>query len=721
MLKNSITLKRFSALLALCLLSVTQPHAQSIKVSCEAAATGFLGKEFGYRATADEVTLDDVEQLKFRKGKASVINLGVPDSTYWIHATLEFTEACSKYLEFDSHGITTLDAYVISETGKKKIYKLGFKENFGDWPIPNHNYTIPIEGGAGEEIKLYIRLHSNQQLLVPVRLFSPNEYWSGNLRDNLIFGIYFGIIFVMIFYNLFLFASVKDINYLYYVIYIFTVGLAQASVLGYSQVYLWPNSEWLQLNGTILTGALSGIFTIVFVIYFLKTAKFTPVLHKILWGVLALDVVAIVFLFVGMPTQSFNIVNAVAGLGSILVLVTGITILRKGFLPAKFFIVAYSFFLLSVIVYVLKDYGVLPYNEFTSKSVISGSAFEIVLLSLALANRINVLRKEKEESQAEALRVSRENEKIIREQNIMLEQKVNERTLELQEANEELTVTLSNLRDTQTQLVDAEKMASLGQLTAGIAHEINNPINFVTSNITPLKRDLDEMYELIDKYAEVTEETADKLREAHELKEELDYEYLKEEISSLVDGISDGATRTSEIVRGLRTFSRLDEDVIKQASLHEGLASTLVLLRSKLKEGIEVEQDFDSAIPEIECYPGKLNQVFMNILNNGIYAVMHKNYPEEEKPRITLRTKKHENTVSVHLRDNGIGMDEQTKKKMFDPFFTTKDVGEGTGLGMAIVYKIIEKHGGSLVVESELGKGTEFIITLPMRQPNEFE
>ncbi|MGB0176219.1 MAG: sensor histidine kinase, partial [Owenweeksia sp.] len=316
--------------------------------------------------------------------------------------------------------------------------------------------------------------------------------------------------------------------------------------------------------------------------------------------------------------------------------------------------------------------------------------------------------------------VSRENEKIIREQNVVLEQRVLERTMELQEANEELQVTLANLKDTQTQLVDAEKMASLGQLTAGIAHEINNPINFVTSNIAPLRRDLEEIYEIVDTYASVPLDNArEALEKAHALQEDYDYEYLKEEIESLVDGISDGATRTSEIVKGLRTFSRLDEDAVKQISLQEGLNSTLVLLRNKTKDLIEVETDFDQSIPDIECYPGKLNQVFMNVLTNGIYAVNAKRYEEGEKPTLTLKTMKAEgNRVSIHLIDNGIGMDETTKKKMFEPFFTTKDVGEGTGLGMSIVFKIIEKHNGSIAVNSEPGKGTEFIITLPMSQPN---
>lgn len=720
MLKNFIIPRLCRFLLLLTCFS-GQLSAQVIEVDRVDPSSTFLGEYFHYAVHGRDASLTEVMKGDFQPGNAEVLNFGISDSAYWMRSTIIFKNACTKYLEFDSHGIITLDAYLLSEDGAMEKFSLGSELNADKWPVPNHNYTLPLTGQEGDTLQVYLKLISNQQLLVPIKMFSPPTYWASNLKDNLIFGIYFGIVFVMIFYNLFLYASVRDVNYLTYVAYIFFVGLAQASILGYTQTYIWADSEWLRLNGIHLTGALSGIFTMVFVMDFLKTKNFTPRIHKVLIFLIAVDLVAIVLLLFGFAQLSFSLINGIAGLGSLIVLGTALRILNRGFLPAKFFVVAYSFFLISVIVFVLKDYSILPYNDLTAKSMIFGSAFEIVLLSLALANRINVLRREKEASQEQALRASRENERIIREQNIYLEQKVNERTLELQEANEELTVTLSNLRDTQTQLVDAEKMASLGQLTAGIAHEINNPINFVTSNIAPLKRDLEDMYELIDAYAGVTEESLEKLAAAHDLKEELDYDYLKDEISSLVKGISDGATRTSEIVRGLRTFSRLDEDVIKQTDVHEGLASTMVLLRSKFKEGIEVVEDFDRELPEIECYPGKLNQVFMNILNNAIYAVTHKSYPHPEKPTITIRTEKLENTVKIHLIDNGIGMDEQTKKKMFDPFFTTKDVGEGTGLGMAIVYKIIEKHRGSLVVESELGKGTEFVITLPLRQPNEFE
>jgi signal transduction histidine kinase len=317
--------------------------------------------------------------------------------------------------------------------------------------------------------------------------------------------------------------------------------------------------------------------------------------------------------------------------------------------------------------------------------------------------------------------MARENERIVKEQNTYLERKVQERTLELQEANVELRATLDHLKETQGQLVEAEKMASLGQLTAGIAHEINNPINFVTSNVSPLKRDFDDLIEIVDAYEKALQEDDPKAayEQVQELRKELDYDFLTDEIQSLINGIKDGANRTAEIVRGLRTFSRLDEDDVKMADIHEGLDSTLTLLNNKIRDKIEVVKDYHS-LPEISCYPGKMNQLFMNILSNAIQAIemrIQKLY-DETPGKITIQTRQSGKNMVLTIADNGIGMTEDVRKRIFEPFFTTKEVGEGTGLGLSIVFKIIEKHHGNISVMSDPGKGTTFTITLPLQQPN---
>lgn len=292
-----------------------------------------------------------------------------------------------------------------------------------------------------------------------------------------------------------------------------------------------------------------------------------------------------------------------------------------------------------------------------------------------------------------------------------LDEKVRLRTAELNQKNVQLNTTLGKLKNTQSKLVSSEKMASLGQLTAGIAHEINNPVNFISGNIGPLTRDIEDIKELflLVKDLESPENLRDKLTKIKDFRDEIEADFLFEEIELLLKGIKDGAIRTKEIVLGLKNFSRLDEQDFKMADVHEGIDSTLTLLNNKLKNRIEVIRDYDLNLPRIECLPGKLNQVFMNILNNAMDAM-------EDTGEIHISTKQQGDKLEIRMRDTGSGMPPEVAEHIFEPFFTTKDVGAGTGLGLSISYGIIQQHKGNIRVESTPGEGTEFIIEIPMEQ-----
>ncbi len=281
---------------------------------------------------------------------------------------------------------------------------------------------------------------------------------------------------------------------------------------------------------------------------------------------------------------------------------------------------------------------------------------------------------------------------------------------ELQAKNAALQRTMQQLQQTQTQLVQSEKMASLGQLTAGIAHEINNPINFISANVGPLKRDLTDLFAVLSQYDNVAR--AHKLQnafaEVETLKTQLDYGVVVDEIDNLLEGIAEGARRTAEIVRDLRNFSRLDEEAQKLASINQGLEATLLMLKNQLKNRVEVIKDFQN-FPDILCYPGKLNQAFLNILANASQAI-------DGQGKIFIKTSYDGDIVTVSIKDTGKGMNEDVQQRIFEPFFTTKGVGEGTGLGLSITYGIIEDHDGNIEVYSAPGKGTEFVITLPARR-----
>jgi len=284
--------------------------------------------------------------------------------------------------------------------------------------------------------------------------------------------------------------------------------------------------------------------------------------------------------------------------------------------------------------------------------------------------------------------------------------------LELNRQKDELQKTLENLKQAQSQLVQSEKMASLGQLVAGIAHEINNPVNFISAGVESLSTNLEEIRQVLDIYHKITSgNVAEKLEEIEELKAKVEYKEAIREINKLIDSIKNGTKRTTEIVRGLRTFSRLDEDILKMADIHEGLDSTLILLHNKYKNRIEVIKDYGN-LPLVECYPGQLNQVFMNILSNAIDAI-------EDKGTIAINTSASNGVIIIRIKDTGPGIPENIREKIFDPFYTTKGVGKGTGLGLSISQSIIEKHKGTIDVKSETGKGTEFVISLPVKQSKE--
>jgi signal transduction histidine kinase len=264
---------------------------------------------------------------------------------------------------------------------------------------------------------------------------------------------------------------------------------------------------------------------------------------------------------------------------------------------------------------------------------------------------------------------------------------------------------------TQKQLVDNEKMASLGQLTAGVAHEINNPINFVSSNIAPLRLDFNELFLLLNKYEEVLNNpTPARLKELSNFKQEINLDFLKEEISLLLNGIEDGASRTTEIVNSLRTFSSTDEMVLKTEDINKSILNNLLILRSTIPYYIEIKPIFDKLEP-LSCYPGKINQLIINLISNSIYAIKAKEQHSEES--VMIITKDQANHISIEITDTGIGMSNETRQRIFEPFFTTKGIGEGTGLGLSIVFGIIEKHRGTIEVISSPGNGATFMVSLP--------
>ncbi|MEC4818476.1 MAG: PAS domain S-box protein [Scytonema sp. PMC 1069.18] len=319
--------------------------------------------------------------------------------------------------------------------------------------------------------------------------------------------------------------------------------------------------------------------------------------------------------------------------------------------------------------------------------------------------------------------------------------------LTAQKQAQQLEQIIEELTSTQTQLVQSEKMSSLGQLVAGVAHEINNPVNFIFGNLAHASGYIEDLLGLLKLYQQTYPQPTPEILEEIDA---IDLDFLTIDLPKLLCSMKVGADRIREIVRSLRNFSRHDEAQMKMVDIHEGIDSTLMILQYRLKDrsdrpGIEVIKDY-APLPPVSCYPGQLNQVFMNLLANAIDALEEQWMKENSaiatsnlalsasvcskstsllkstipNPQIHIRTQvRDKDHIAIYIADNGSGMSEEVQKRLFDPFFTTKPVGIGTGLGLSISYQIVvEKHGGQLYCNSKLGQGTEFVIEIPISHPN---
>ncbi|WP_448561856.1 sensor histidine kinase [Trichothermofontia sp.] len=295
---------------------------------------------------------------------------------------------------------------------------------------------------------------------------------------------------------------------------------------------------------------------------------------------------------------------------------------------------------------------------------------------------------------------------------------------------QQLAATLKDLRKTQVQLIQSEKMSSLGRLVAGIAHEINNPINFIQGNLTYAHNYFQVLQQIIQQYQHDYPEPTPALQASIE---EIDLAFVLEDFPNLLSSMQMGTERIREIVLSLRNFSRLDEAALKPVDLHEGLDSTLLILQGQLKakgawKGIQVQKHYGD-LPLVECYASQINQVFMNLLSNAIDALSDRPDPRWIKITTTVGPSAavsdgppKQPVVIITIQDNGVGMSETVRQRIFDPFFTTKPVGKGTGLGLSISYQIIvEKHQGSIRCDSTLGQGTTFTIELPIQHVQNHE
>jgi len=664
---------------------------------------------------------DIVKNRDFHKLNEQFPQLELTKPITWLKFTLKngsrqhtvpITISKSIIDEFDIYYIgTEVDS---NKTAQPRLKHLSSKDPENSANLLTQSITLvdaPLEPDSA--ITLYARVKSSTTTVIPIQIYSADLFITQRGIENLVNGATMGMFAIMALYNLMLFIIVGDKNYLYYSIYIVFLGLTMSIFLGFGNNLFSDNLNLLRHYITPLIRICFGYTLLWFAGNFLRfkqnVKKPFYKFYQFLYVLYTLPLLATLY---GYSQIAYSLITAALFITSsgLIMLVT--ILYAKGFNPAKFFIMGWGLFLIAILISISRNYGMVPYNYFTANIVVYSALTELILFSVALADQINFYRRQNTESQLAALAIAKENERLITEQNIFLENKVKDRTQELIETNQSLSVTIDNLKSAQIQLVETEKMASLGLLTAGVAHEINNPINFVSANVSPLRLDMNELTELLSKFetAANTPSEPQLLDEANLFKQRIDYDFLKAEIHSLLDGIEDGATRTAEIVQSLRTFSRIDEPSLTPTNINTAILNTLVVLRSAIPYYIEVKPILSDLEP-LNCYTGKINQALLNLINNAIQAIEAKKKHQNES--ITIYTHDFADHITIEIMDTGIGMSNEVRQRIFEPFFTTKNVGEGTGLGLSIVFGIIEKHNGTVQVQSSPNIGSKFTVTLP--------
>ncbi|MBX2843320.1 MAG: hypothetical protein KTR26_16230 [Flammeovirgaceae bacterium] len=712
-------------------------------------------------------------------------------NTYWGRISIKNNSSEDKSWLFHTaqKGTNFSEVYYHNKKGELVTKETGEYVPFDEKELPkNRQCKVILSIPAKSTLNVFIKIKNvdKRPPVFDVKISSIEAYHQDLEQRNLFQGIFQGIIWIMMVYNLFLYFYIKDKAYLFYAVYIGTMMLYFVYYYGFAIESIAKNFP--QVNPFIYV--FSGLATVnyfQFIRLFVDTKKLIPYWDKILLWIIRgrllilgveLSILSIDFNYYLVSKISTYVLLAAVLFSSVLL----IALLKTRSSLALYLI----FGTVSLKIMALLATFLLVFWEvsFAVSFIQLGIILEILLFSFGLGYRFKLNDEKRINEQEQLINRLKKSEKLRIELNQELEKKVQERTEKVREhqqeialqakelvemnwelyekndelyktndeleitnhklsssnkelnfLNEKLNNTLGQLKAAQVQLIQSEKMASVGLLTAGIAHEINNPINFVYAGVEALEMVLTELMEVLEHYDKIGSENSKEeiiafLDDMERMKDEFDFEGNKEDAMALIKDIKEGAVRTAEIVRGLRVFSRLDEDELKSANIHEGLDSTLTLLRTQLKEGVNVIKEYDSNLPIVECYPGQLNQVFMNVLVNAIHAVKDKE--DAEEGQVIISTTVHSmaiagedstefdegDFVEIKIIDNGNGIPEDVKEKIFEPFYTTKDVGEGTGLGLSISHSIIEKHFGKIAAESKEGEGTSFSIIIPVKQNN---
>lgn len=657
---------------------------------------------------SQRMTINEVAALPdsaFTPSQRATPNYSFSPHHFWLRLRVHWQDADrGSYTLWQQYPLTDhFTLYRPDGSGGYSASATGDQLPFKHRELPTRAFGFKLTPQAGQTETYFIELHGAGTINIDLQLNSEASSIASTETRHLLLGLYYGGLLALLLYNLVLFSTLRESIYLYYTLYVGGLGLSFFYINGLAFRYFWPDNLWMN-TGFLMFTFLSMHAQAQFTRKFLNIRREWPLLDTFFLLFIVLNGLSFISIFFASESFLFPNSQYIAFFMAVLCLTAGISLWSRGYKPARYFTIASGCYVTGMLVYVLQNFGILPTSTLTNYAVQIGSSFELVLFSFALADRINHMKDEKRALEAAS-------RKQLLEHAQTLEFKVHERTQDLLKSLRAVNDKHTALISTQQQLVQAEKMSSLGGLVAGVAHEINNPANFTRLAAENLERDIDRLQDFL---KTLTDDNSDP-----SLLSELDsrFDRLEKQLAL----IHDGTGRLTHIVGDLRSFSRLDESEAQIASPDAGLQATLNLVRAQYGDRIEIRQE--CAQPEAAgfCYPAALNQVFMNLAVNACQAILERAAQEGRGVPagcLHVTTSLQQRTDGpwwcAEFHDDGVGMNAITQSRIFEPFFTTKDVGAGTGLGLSVSYGIVRKHNGDITVHSTVGSGSCFSVQLPL-------
>jgi signal transduction histidine kinase/CheY-like chemotaxis protein/predicted Ser/Thr protein kinase len=615
--------------------------------------------------------LDPERAGKFRPTTQRIPNFGLTSSVYWVRFQVSNqTRAKSRWiLELDWVIVDLVDLFVPTSDAKGGYTRLqsGNQRPFSIRPAEHPKPTFPLLLQPGQTRTYYMRLESGDTMLVPLNLWPEEAYQENHAKEQIILGFYYGAFIILIFTNLFAYFSMRDRSYLYFVLSLVCILLYQLVFTGFAHQYLWPGASWWADRSLHLSGSLGGILASKFTSSYLELRRQLPRMNKIVHVLMGIFAVMSVLSLI-IDTVLFNQLVTVFAIALPVILIAAVLMtLRKGYRPAKFALLAFAPIVVGGVIYALKGVGFVPHNLFTSYTFQIGMIVGLMLFSAGLADRINTMRREKDEAQAEALEVQQQAAEN-------LEQEVERKTLDLQKKTQELS-------EAYDRLAEYDRLKS--RFFANVSHELRTPLTLI---LTPLER-------LLGPGGEVPAAFLDKLR-----------------------SMEGNALRLLRLVNQLLDFSRLESggmtvtfELYNLRSLVEPIVQAFSpFARSK---GLKLDLRGPETLPEAYIDPIKLDKVLCNLLSNACKFT-------DPGGVIVVRLGSDDDAVTIAVKDTGIGIAEQDLKRVFERFGQV-DVSaarryEGSGIGLALSKELTEIMGGRLELESDLGVGSTFKVILPL-------